>query len=113
LLITGERRGHVNLWDIETGECVHEHTGCARAIWNSQGTRCVISLFKKPSRSSVQKKKTKNACNVLFFNSLLTVSLAQLFPFYVFRLDPLDSFLESVYSAFCMIKTLKGDPCEF
>ena len=26
LLVTGERGGHVNLWDIETGECVHACT---------------------------------------------------------------------------------------
>ena len=25
LLVTGERQGHVNLWDIETGECVRMH----------------------------------------------------------------------------------------
>ena len=29
LLVTGERRGHVHLWDIETGECM-----CMRVEYN-------------------------------------------------------------------------------
>jgi hypothetical protein len=30
LLVTGERKGDVNLWDIETGECLHVHACTVR-----------------------------------------------------------------------------------
>jgi hypothetical protein len=47
LLVTGERRGHVNLWDIETGECLHVIVGTQIDLWENpirKGNPCPCGL---------------------------------------------------------------------